>query len=310
MKYFLHKPLFLLVTVLIPFAPSNAFSASTSSKQNVKPYPIQEKLAELEVSSGGRIGISAINTGNNNRIQYRADERFPFCSTSKVIGAAAILKQSMSKNNLLQERIKYNKEDLVVYSPITEKHLSDGMTISELCEATVSISDNTAINLLVNKLGGPDAVTSFTRSLGDNTFRLDRKEPELNSAINGDLRDTTTPAAMEKTLQKLTLGDALAVPQRELLLSWMKGSITGYSQIRAGVPKEWIVGDKTGKGDFGTTNDMGVIWPTNCSPIVLVIYFTQKKKDAAYRNDIIASATRIVMNSFAHTDKCLNLKSL
>jgi beta-lactamase class A len=298
-----------ITTITISFVSVSAYAFPPVAIEPVKPYPFQEKLAELETSSGGRLGISAINTANNTRLQYRAEERFPVCSTSKMMGVAAILKQSRTKTDLLQEKINYKKEDLVVYSPVTEKHISDGMKISELCEAAISTSDNTAINLLMNKLGGPSAVTSFARSIGDNTFRLDRKEPELNSAIPDDLRDTSTPLAMEKSLQQIVLGDTLALPQRELMQTWLKGSITGNSQIRAGVAKEWIVGDKTGKGDYGTTNDIGIIWPTKCPPIVVAIYFTQNKKDAAYRDDVIASATRIMINAFAHTDPCIKPKS-
>jgi len=275
----------------------------------MKPATIQEKLAQLEVSVGGRIGISAINTANNTQLQYRAEERFPFCSTAKVMVVSAILKQSMTDSHFLQQKIMYKKEDLVVYSPITEKHLDEGMTISELGAATMTQSDNTAMNLLVKKLGGLKTITTFAHSIGDNAFRLDRWEPELNSAIPGDLRDTTTPAAMEKSLQQLAFGNALASPQREQLQTWLKNNTTGNFRIRAGVPKDWLVGDKTGTGDYGTTNDIGIIWPPKCSPIVVAIYFTQSKKEATPRNDVIASAMQMLINEFAHTDQCIKLKS-
>ncbi len=294
MYYSLFRRLLLLVTVVFVSVCRPSFADT----QPINPTSIQEKLATLETSSGGRIGISAINTANNMRFQYRAEERFPICSTNKVMGVSAILKKSMTDNHFLQQKVIYKKDDLVVYSPMTKKHLADGMTIAELCAAAITLSDNTAINLLMKKLGGPEAVTAFARSIGDNTFRLDRWEPELNSAIPGELRDTSTPAAMEKSLQRLTLGNVLASPQREQLQAWLKSNTTGDSRIRAGVPKGWIVGDKTGTGNYGTTNDIGIIWPTKCSPIVVAIYFTQNKKDAAPRDDVIASATRILMSAF------------
>lgn len=299
----------LLVTIVIVSLISFCIP-SFANTQPIKSASIQEKLAALEASFGGRLGISAINTANNQRIQYRAEERFPFCSTSKVMGVSAILKQSMTNSHLLQEKIIYTKKDVdsSEYSPITKKHIANGMTIGELCAAAIKYSDNTAINLLMKKLGGPKAVTAFARSIGDNTFRLDRWEPELNSAIPGDARDTTTPAAMEKSLQLLTLGDVLAPQQREQLVAWMKDNTTGNTRIRAGVPRGWIVADKTGTGDYGATNDIGIIWPPKCSPIVVAIYFTQNKKDAAAQDNVIASATRIVMSAFAHTDACINLK--
>ena len=288
------KRALLLTVILISFV-SACMSVLASGSTDLT--SIQNKLAALEASSGGRIGVSALNTATNTRIQYRAKERFPFCSTSKVIGVSAILKQSMTDSRLLQQKLTYKKEDLVAYSPITEKHLADGMTIFNLCAAAITQSDNTAMNLLIKKLGGLEAVTAFARSIGDNTFRLDRWEPKLNSAIPGDLRDTSTPAAMERSLQQLALSDALALPQRKQLQTWLKSNVTGNYRIRAGLPKAWIVGDKTGTGDYGTTNDIGIIWPPKRSPIVVAIYFTQNKKNAVKREDIIASVTHLLISN-------------
>ena len=161
------------------------------------------------------------------------------------------------------------------------------------------------MNLLLKVVGGPKAITSFARSIHNNTFRLDRWEPDLNTAIPGDTRDTTTPEAMANSLRHLALGDILSVPQREQLKTWMKNNTTGDKKIRAGVPTDWIVGDKTGNGQYGTTNDIGIIWPSKCAPIVIAIYLTQNKKDAVKREDIIASATRMALNELATTDQCI-----
>lgn len=278
---------------------------TVSAAQPSKPSPIQEKLAALEASSGGRLGITAINTANNTRIEYHGDERFPFCSTFKVLAVADILKQSMANKDLLQQRVSYGKDDLVVYSPVTEKHINDGMTIAELSEATLVYGDNSAANFLMKKLGGPEAVTAFARSIDDTTFKQDRWEPDLNTAIPGDLRDTTTPTAMAGSLRRIALGNVLAPAQREQLLTGMKNSITGNARIRAGVPQGWTVGDRSGSSQYGTTNDIGVIWPPNCQPIVLVVYLTQPKQDAPIREDVIVSATRLVIEEFAQTDQCL-----
>ena len=288
------KRALLLTVILISFVSA---CMSVLARGSTDLTSIQNKLAALEASSGGRIGVSALNTATNTRIQYRAKERFPFCSTSKVIGVSAILKQSMTDSRLLQQKLTYKKEDLVAYSPITEKHLADGMTIFNLCAAAITQSDNTEMNKQIKKLGGLEAVTAFARSIGDNTFRLDRWEPKLNSAIPGDLRDTSTPAAMERSLQQLALSDALALPQRKQLQTWLKSNVTGNYRIRAGLPKAWIVGDKTGTGDYGTTNDIGIIWPPKRSPIVVAIYFTQNKKNAVKREDIIASVTHLLISN-------------
>lgn len=288
----------LLISICIPVH---------ASTQHIKDPAIHQELAELEATSGGRIGVHAINTANHTILQYRSQERFPFCSTGKIMAVSAVLKQSMENSHLLQKKVIYNQENLAGYSPITKNHLTQGMTIAELCAAAIMFSDNTAMNLLIKNIGGPASVNAFAHSIGDNAFRLDRFEPELNSAIPGDLRDTSTPAAMSNSLQQLTIGNALAFPQKEQLLSWLKKNTTGNNRIRAGVPAGWVVGDKTGTGDYGTTNDVGVIWPKKCPPIVVAIYFTQNKQDAVPRDDVLASVTRILIRAFAKTDECVRL---
>ncbi len=281
---------------------------SLANSNQMDSTAIQKELAELEASSGGRIGLFAINTANNSRIAYRSEERFPFQSTFKVIGVAAILKQSMADNHLLHEMINYDEKDVVFWSPTTTQRLVDGasgMTIFDLCAAAISYSDDTAINLLVKKLGGPKAVTAFARSIGDHTFRLDGWEPTLN-ANPDEARDTTTPAGMAESLQQLTLGHALGSQQRDQLISWMKGNTTGNKRIRAGVPQGWIVADKTGSNrHYGITNDIAVVWPPKCAPIVMAIYFSQKQANAPHRDDILASATRLLINEFAKEDSCV-----
>jgi beta-lactamase class A len=254
----------------------------------------QQKLADLEKRSGGRLGVALINTADNSQIHYRGNERFAMCSTSKVMAVSAVLKQSETQKNLLNRRVEIKKSDLVNYNPITEKHLDTGMTLAELSAATLQYSDNTAMNKLLSTLGGPAKVTQFARSIGDATFRLDRPEPELNTAIPGDERDTSSPLAMAKSLHNLTLGNALGEPQRAQLIAWMKGNTTGAESIRAGLPATWVVGDKTGSGDYGTTNDIAIVWPENRAPLILVTYFTQPQQDAKGRKDVLAAATKIV----------------
>lgn len=286
----------LFLIVLVSF--QSAWGATSSTTQ--------EQLAKLEASSGGRLGISAINTENNQRIQYRAHERFPAGCTAKVIGVAAILKKSMGNEQLLNEKIMYNKNDMTNWTPVTENHLADGMTVAELSAAAISHSDNTAMNLLTKKLGGPQGLTAFARSINDNEFRQDHTWPEEALSSPQSNKDSTTPAAMQTSLQKILLGDVLSTTQRELLLSWLKENVTGDARIRAGVPKGWVIGDKTGTGfHYGTTNDVAIIWPPKCKPIIVAVYYSSNKKDAPKREDIIASATRILIDSFAQTDRCI-----
>ncbi len=267
---------------------------------------VQEKLSQLEVSSGGHIGIAALTIGSNHTVQYHADEYFPMGCTSKVIGVAAILKKSMSDSQLLQEVVKYNKNDLVNWNPITEKHLKDGMTVESLCAAAISYSDNTAMNLLTKKLGGPAGLNAFARSINDKQFQLNHWWPDEALARPGSKEDATTPAAMTESVRKLVFGTVLAPSKREMLATWLKNNVTGDARIRAGVPKNWVVGDKTGSGyHYGITGDTAVIWPPKCSPIVMTIYYSNNNKNAPKREDILAETTRIVLDAYAQSDACI-----
>ncbi len=277
-----------LLSLLAPLAAATTVARRT---------PVRS-FAELEKDFKGRVGVAAIDLGSGKTVGNRMDERFPFCSTFKTILGAAVLAREAEAPGLLQKRLTYTKPDLVTYSPVTEQHVGGGMTVAELCAATIQTSDNTAANVLMKELGGPAAITAYARSIGDTSFRLDRWETELNTAIPGDERDTTTPAAMARTLQKLFAGDALPPAQRQQLKDWMLGTTTGDTRIRAGVPPGWQVADKTGTGSHGVTNDIGVAWPPGGAPVVLVIY-THGAKDAESRSDIVAAATRTALAALA-----------
>ncbi|SKB04126.1 beta-lactamase class A [Prosthecobacter debontii] len=278
--------------VTLPFTSGCSLPSSASPSAH-------RQLAELEFESQGRLGIAAWTASSLPRrsVRYRPNERFPFCSTFKFLAAAAILKRTEQDPTELDRHIRYSKQDLVSYSPITEKQAGRSMSLAQLCAAALQYSDNTAGNLLIKELGGTQAMTAFARSIGDSTFRLDRWETELNTAIPGDVRDITSPAAMAHDLQRLLLGHGLSPQQRNQLSTWMRGNTTGAARIRAAVPSDWEVADKTGSGDYGTTNDIGILFPPNQSPIILAIYFTQKTSQAPMRNDIIAAATKIVLET-------------
>jgi beta-lactamase class A len=274
---------FLLASAAVSALPPLAFAAPPS------------EFAALEQGLDGQIGVYAIDTGNGKEIAWRADEAFPMCSTFKAVLAAALLERSVKAPKLMQKRIRYGKSALLNHCPITEKHLRDGMTIEELCAATVAYSDNAAANLLLKEIGGPAKLTAYLRSIGDQTTRLDRWEPELNTSIPGDLRDTTTPRVMATTLRKLALDKALPAAQQSRLQEWLIGNTTGDERIRAGVPSGWKVGDKTGTGPYGATNDIGVLWPAGRAPIVLAIYLRRNQPKADNRVELLAAATRLVV---------------
>ena len=263
----------------------------------------ETKLASLEETSGGRLGVYAVNTADGAQVRYRAEERFPMCSTFKLVLAAAILEKSRHSPGLLEKRVHFAKSDLVSHSPVSEQHLNDGLTIAELCSAVMKYSDNTAANLLIKNLGGPPDVTAYARSIGNTEFRLDRWETAMSSSVPGDLRDTVTPKAMARSLQALALGDALSPAHRKQLNDWLRENTTGALRIRAGIPSDWQAGDKTGTGDYGTANDVAILWPPGRKPIVLAIYYTQKEKDAKSNDGIIAATARIIVNAFAAPTK-------
>lgn len=258
--------------------------------------PVRSRLQRLEQESGVTLGLWALDTGNGKRLSYRGEERFAFCSTFKAVLAGAILHRSQTDAGLLERRIIYPASKIVVYSPVTEKHVSDGMTVAELCAAAVQYSDNTAANLLLELVDGPAGLTAFARGIGDPAFRLDRNEPELNTALPNDPRDTTTPLAMGVTLQRLLLKDGLHADSQRQLQDWLKGNTTGDTRIRAGVPQGWVMGDKTGSGDYGVANDVGIIWPTGRAPWILVVYTRGQEKSSPWNSEAIAAATRVVVD--------------
>jgi beta-lactamase class A len=195
--------------------------------------------------------------------------------------------------------VPYSAADLVAHSPVTEAHVGRGLTPAQLCHAAITKSDNTAGNLLLDQLGGPAAVTAFARSIGDHDTRLDRRETELNTAVPGDERDTTTPAAIAAGYRDLVLGDALGVAQRDQLRGWLLATTTGARRIRAGVPAEYTVGDKTGSGGFGTANDVAVAWSAAGDPVVIAVLSSRSAPDADHDDALLAEAAAIVVDILA-----------
>lgn len=252
-------------------------------------------FAAIERDLKGRLGVAVIDTATGKTAGHRLDERFPMCSSFKAVLAAQALARDAQEPGFLDRRLRYAKADLVSHSPVTGKHVATGMTVAELCAATVQYSDNTAANTLMKEMGGPAALTAFARGIGDTAFRLDRWELELNAAIPGDERDTTTPLAMARTLQKLVVGDALPAAQRARLKEWLLGNTTGDRRIRAAVPAGWQVGDKTGTGAYGVTNDIGVVFPPDRAPLVVVVFTHQPDKEADAREDVVAAAARAAL---------------
>ncbi len=291
---------FLLLALLATAVPARADSPAIPSAQRAA----HDKLKDLEASFGGRIGVYALNTADGEQIQYRADTLFPVQSTMKFIAAAALFDWSSRNKTSLQEKVRYGKDDLVDWHPVTGSRLGEGMTLEDLAAAAVTHSDNPATNLITRRIGGPDAVTRYARSIGNMSLRVDSWEPHMNS--NPDVaRDVATPKDMALSAKTLLLDGRLQQGPRTTLLGWMKDSTTGARKMRAGAALGWTVADKTGGGgDFGVANDVGILWSPACKPIVLAIYTVQGKQAAKPRDDVVATATSLVMESFKVRNPC------
>ncbi|WP_187976970.1 class A beta-lactamase [Mycetocola sp. JXN-3] len=266
-----------------PTMPSDTPQASPTAPRS------DTAFAALEAEYGARLGLFLIDTGSQRTVEYRADERFAFASTIKAHQAAAILQTR--EIAALQEHVTFTAEQIVSYSPITEQHIEDGMLLHEVVTAALQYSDNTAANLMFDRLGGPSGLQQLLRESGDHTINMDRIEPDLNEATPGDPRDTTTPRAHAHTLARFGVSDHLPAEKRELLTGWMKANTTGGELIRAGVPADWVVADKTGGGYYGTRNDIAILWPPTGAPLVLAVMSSKEAQDAEYSNALIARAT-------------------
>jgi beta-lactamase class A len=266
-----------------------AWAAARSQNEFVR------ELKRLEAESGGRLGVALLDTRTGHRIGYRMDDRFPMCSTFKVLASGAILRGVDVGRESLDRRIFFGNADLVTYSPETSKHVGPtGMTVAELCKAAITLSDNTAGNLILASIGGPKGLTAFARSLGDKMTRLDRIETALNEALPDDPRDTTTPRAMATDLQTLVLGKTLSAKSREQLAIWLVANTTGGKRLRAGLPSGWRVGDKTGTGERGTANDVAVLWPPGRAPVIVTVYLTAATVSPNQQSAVIAGIGRAV----------------
>ena len=255
---------------------------------------LHDQIAALEAAAQCRLGVYIIDTATGREYGHRPDERFMMLSSFKLLASALVLARTEQGQESLQRRIRYTREDLVTWSPVTEQHVGgEGLTLAQLCEATITISDNTAANLILASYGGPAAVTAFARQLSDTVTRLDRNEPELNVPSGPAMLDTTTPRAMTRTLQTLLVGNALTAASRQLLLQWLKANTTGDKRLRAGVPADWAIGEKTGTNRTDA-NDIGIAWPPGRAPLLVSAYLAESTAPAAARDAALAGVGRLM----------------
>uniref|UniRef100_UPI0035A84D34 class A beta-lactamase n=1 Tax=Curtobacterium flaccumfaciens TaxID=2035 RepID=UPI0035A84D34 len=271
-------------------AAASALGAAAPATDPATDPATARAFASLERRYDARLGVAAVDTGSGRTLVHRAGERFAFASTVKVFIAAAVLDGSSDAD--LATVVHYDRGDLLEYAPVTSEHVDTGMTVRELIDAALRSSDNTAANLLVERLGGPDAVERWLRGIGDRTTSVDRVEPDLNQATPGDRRDTTTPERFAADLRAVLLGDVLDAADRRVLRDAMLGNTTGDATIRAGVDPSWRVADKTGTASYGVRNDIAVVTPPGRAPIVLVVMTSRADAAAEPSDALVAAATR------------------
>ncbi|WP_405138135.1 class A beta-lactamase [Nocardia sp. NBC_01388] len=271
-------------------------TASTTAPAATSTSAADAQLAAVEQHAQARLGVFALDTATGKTVGYRQDERFPMASTFKTLACGALLHAHPLDTGYFNQIIHFTDADVTAAdgAPVTGARVASGMSVLELCDAAITYSDNVAGNEVLKLLGGPQAVTQFVRTLGDQVSRLDRWEPLLNDSIPGNEQDTTTPAAIAHDYQALTVGDALPAPERKQLTDWLLANTTGGQRIRAGLPNDWKTGDKTGTGSgYGTANDVAVTWPTgSTAPIVIAVLSTHPAKEAQADSTVIAEATR------------------
>lgn len=249
---------------------------------------------QLEVRAQGRLGVHLLDTASGLGYGYRSDERFMMLSSFKMLACAHVLYRVDRHQESLQRRIRYGRNDLVPWSPITEKHVGgEGLTLARLCEATMTVSDNTAANLILDSFGGPQGLTAFVRGMGDELTRLDRYEPALNIPGADPQLDTSTPRAMAENLNRLLLGDRLSLESRQLLRQWMLANTTGEKRLKAGLPPSWRIGDKTGS-NATDSNDIGVVYAPGRAPVLIAAYLSGSALDSAGRDAILAEVARLI----------------
>jgi beta-lactamase class A len=239
-----------------------------------------------------------VDTATGQEYGHRSDERFMMLSTFKLLACAIVLARVDRGDESLQRRIRYRKQDLVAWSPVTEQHVDDGegLSLAQLCDAAMTTSDNTAANLILASYGGPGALTAFARKLGDKVTRLDRNEPALNAPTAADALDTTSPRAMAKNLQTLLTGNVLSVPSRQLLQQWLLANTTGDKRLKAGIPADWTIGDKTG-ANKANSNDIAILMPPQSSPIFVTTYLADSTASSQTRDETLADVGRLVASS-------------
>jgi beta-lactamase class A len=256
-------------------------------------------LSDLETRHGGRLGFAALDVGSGRRVLWRAQERFPFCSTFKAFLAVATLERVQRDEERLDRAVRVTEADLIPHAPVTGAAVGRSLTLRELMQAAVEVSDNPAANILIREMGGIAVWRSWWPTFGDTTTVISRLEPDLNTALPNDPRDTCLPEQTLANIREMAFSDRLTPEHDALLHGWLTASPTGPKRIKAGAPEGWTVAHKTGTGANGTANDVAMLTPLSGSPVIVAAYFTGAAGATDDQRDaVIAEATRRALKAF------------
>lgn len=254
------------------------------------------EAAELD-SAGGTLGVEIFEPETGTAMGLNRDRRFGHASSFKFSLAAMLLARHAAGQIDADRRVTWTQGELMHVSPFTTARLAEGATLRELARATQTTSDNAATNILLRELGGPPALTGFWRSIGDEVSRIDRYEPAMNNVPATEFRDTTTPEAMARTVAAIVYGQVLPEAERAMLRQWMIETETGLRRVRAGLPADWVAGDKTGTSGLIGGNeynyiDIGFVEPSKGRPAVtFAAYYRARQTE----DDILPSGQRVLM---------------
>ncbi|MDG5901205.1 class A beta-lactamase [Shewanella xiamenensis] len=269
------------------------------SNSNASPLSVKQTVNEFE-RQGWNIGVSIIEYSSNNVYSINGDERFSTNSTVKALACAIVLSEVDKNTASLNDAMMINEQDVVSHSPVMKEFIGKKVTLADACKATMTYSDNTAANFAIKKSGGPEGITSFLRSMGDDITRADRYEPDLNTNLEGDLRDTSTANAMAANFNKLLLGNILSTQSKEQLKDWMMGNKVADNMLRLVLPTGWEIADRTGANSYGARGIISMVWSESQQPLIISIYIKKEKTSIEEREKVISEIGRVIFTEYTN----------
>ncbi|MCL1135671.1 class A beta-lactamase [Shewanella hafniensis] len=269
------------------------------SNSNASPLSVKQTVNEFE-RQGWNIGVSVIENSSNNVYSINGDERFSTNSTIKALACAIVLSEVDKNAVSLDDAMMINEQDVVSHSPVMKEFIGKKVTLADACKATMTYSDNTAANFAIKKSGGPEGITSFLRSMGDDITRADRYEPDLNTNLEGDLRDTSTANAMAANFNKLLLGNILSTQSKEQLKDWMMGNKVADNMLRLVLPTGWEIADSTGANSYGARGIISMVWSESQQPLIISIYIKKENTAIEEREKVISEIGRVISTEYTN----------